>query len=258
MQPPVFEYIPVLGASGTVKIKVLRIVGLDTRHSSTNNDHGRLYAAVTGTISAPAVDLYCDTALTQKVATGTGAVGAIIALAAVNSSGITGLVIVEFFTAADSGLVILASLATDEDVLLDATSCASLPGFNPIYGLAYLHAQAMRRIMTSSLPAAVPYLYGATGLAAFVPQSARGIDVPDISKLASADQLRMAQADLVKALSGKQQEHIPEFAALAKAAMESFAADMAEIGEANRKEPEAAAQEQSSFLGPSFGTFSRG
>lgn len=255
MPAPVFEYVPVFGDPNKGTVRVASLAGVSTKHGAKHNDRGRLY----GTLTKPAADytlsLYSDLARTQKVAEGTvAALGTWFDLAAQNASGISGRAVVDAYGADDTTILVLPTFATDRDVLIDAASCSKMPGWEGAWGLSDLHAQAVREILTSAIPAKLPHLCGGSGLASFVPHLA-GSTLPDLTKLANVDHLRLAQAALVKALSAEQREHLEEFAAIAAAARQRYEDLMDGLAAANKPEEDEAAGEESGGLG--VGTWTR-
>lgn len=254
MPAPVFEYVPVFGDAGKATVRVASITGLSTKHGTKTNDRGRLYGKATKVAADHVLALYSDFARTAKVAEGTVATtGTWFNLVAANASGITGRAIFDSYGSDDDSVLVVATFATDRDVLIDQISCANMPGYDGIWALSDLHAQAMRELLTSAIPAKLPHLSGGKGLASFVPLA--GSTLPDLKQLANIDHLRLAQAALVKALSAEQREHLEEFAAIAAAARARYEDLMDQLAEANQAEVEKAGEEDG---GMSTATWTRG
>jgi hypothetical protein len=250
MSVPAFEYVPILPATSAVQVAMLS--GLSTRHGSTFSDRGRLY----GTLSGLTLTLYSSPAKSTPVLTGTAsAAGSYFDLSPASGSGMTGRAILTA-SGTETNLVVVPTFAVDEDVMLSATAAAKLPGYDSTYGLAHLHAQAMRQIVASSLPAAMPWLFGGSGAGAFVPHLT-GIRLPDLSRLANIDQLRRAQAELTKGLSARESEHVAEFAAIMEQCLQRFDDLMKAAAAANPQEQTAAQAGQAQTAGISVGSWSR-
>jgi hypothetical protein len=254
---PVFEYVPTLCDAAKATVRVLSIVGLSTKHDAVTSDRGRLYGAISG---GNTLNLYADALQggSSLVLTGVAAaIGSIFPLTAANGSGMSGRAIIDAYSGDDASIVVLPTFATDPDVRREVHTAQQLPAYHAAWGLAYFHADAMRTILTSALPAELPHLYGKTGLSAFVPQ-ASAATLPDLRLLANADQLRLAQANLTEALSCKQSIHIPSFRDMYNEAMARFDAGMAALKAANVQEQVAAVAEQAEDLsGISVSSFSR-
>lgn len=240
MAEPVFEYVLILGGDrAKAHLKVAFLAGISTAHDSADTDNGRLYASVTRPGGVYTLDVYSSRTRSgpSRVLTGTApALREYFDLEAANDSGMSGRAWLEDYAADDNGVILVPTFATDRDVYAGAEAAAAMPGYDDGYGLAYFHAMAVRDILTSELPRQVPNLFGGDGLAEFVPQGPEGPELPDLRDLgANVDQLRVAQATLVKALSAEQAEHVEQFAAMAKAARGRFDAAMKQLGEANTK-----------------------
>lgn len=255
---PVFEYIPIFGDTSKAELAVVSISGISTKHDDTHTDRGRLYGSITGGGSYT-LNIYSSVTRDSGslVLSGTvGAVGQYFNLTAQNTSGMTARALIKSYTADDAGLIFIPTFAVDIDVMISASACATMPGYDATYGLAYFHAMAMREILTTSLPGVLPNLFGGKGLASFVPTSS-GIELPDLTRLANIDQLRVAQSDLVKGLSARDQEHTAEFAAMMKAAFARFDATMKNIGMINKAEDIAEKGEEAEASGVSVAPWSR-
>lgn len=255
---PTFRYIPVLGNLAKCDLRVVQVDALSTKHDNTNSDGGALYASVVGG-SGIAVNLYADPLRTRLVLSGAaGDVGQYATLTAQSGSGLSGRAYVASYAQDDSDIVVLASFATDVDVMFSQASCQGLagPAYDTTYGLAALHAQAMREILASALPAAVPHLFGKEGLAPYVPGQV-GPAIPDLRKMANVGQLRQAAGALAKAITAEQQEHLADMAAIAVAARARYVAIMQAVAAANVEEAEEAKQETSN-ISVGLGSWSRG
>jgi hypothetical protein len=261
---PSFTYIPIVQDLAACDVQVAALAGISTLHGSTDTDEGRLYADVSLSGSTATLSIYSVPFLAPGtgdpdalVAQGSGELGSYFLLSEQNTSGISGRAIVNAVTASPSSLILIPTFATDPDVLLSADEVEALPGFDSGYGLAFLHALAMKQLIASDLPARLPHLFPTkSGLSAFVPgrPDAR---LTSITSLANPDQLRLAQASLVKALAAEQSEHQQEFADMAKAARARYTAILGEIVDANPKEDEEAAQDASN-ISITTSTYSRG
>jgi len=257
MNAPAYEYVPVLGSVGNATVRALRIVGLSTIHGDAFSDRGRLYASLAGPAGSYTLTLYADAAHTQPVSAGSVAsLGTTFNLAATGGRAITGRAIVDAYTADEPNLLLMPTFAVDEDVQVIPQTAASLPGYDGQWGLGFFQARAARRIMAQDLPAKAPYLYGGGALAGMLPETGFG-KLPDLSTIANVDQLREAQAWLVKFLCGMESAHVQEMRDLAKACMEAYQACMDEVAEANRHEREAGFKEQAQTESLSFGVFTR-
>jgi hypothetical protein len=159
-----------------------------------------------------------------------------------------GQAILRSHTADYRGLILVPTFATDVDVYTSPSASASLPGYDAEYGLAYLHAQAMREIMTTGLPGAVPALFGGDGLATFVPTDVDA-ELPDLRQIASVDNLRVAQVNLVKALGAEQAEGVEGWMKVAENARKRYDAVMERLAALNTKDEEEAAEELESSGG---------
>lgn len=254
---PTFEYIPIIGDTTKATLRVVSIDGLTTRHNTSASDRGRLYASLTRSGGTYTLSVYKDARRTSKVMEGTtNATGQYFDLVAENESGLSGRAWIGSYFANDMSIVLMPTFAVDIDVLLSDTATAGLPGWDPEYGLAMLHATAMRQILTDALPAAVPNLYRAAGgIAGFVPNSP-DIQLPNIRLIANPDQLRVAQGSLVKALAAEQAEHLAEFREVAEAARARFVQAMTSLSLANA--PKEDEEESESDGGVSFGSWRRG
>ena len=259
MAGPTFEYIAVVGDKDKAHVKVVSLSGVSTKHGDTKTDRGRLYGSVTKSGLVHTLSLYSDVSKTSDklVAQGTTSdLQAYFDLAVQNASGITGRAWLENYAADYTGLVVVVSFAVDGDVITQQAYAQALggPAYDATYGLGYLHAEAQRRLVCGSLPAAVPHLFGGLGVAAFVPQFG-GVELPDLRTIASVDLLREAQSELVKAKAAQEQEHLEEMAVIAKAAGERFDGIMKDLKAAN-----APAEEKAEVFTPgvSTSTWTRG
>lgn len=258
MAGPSYEYVPILGATGAT-LRVVSIDGISTKHGDTKTDRGRLYAKVTKPGSYQ-LDVYSrfTRQAGELVMTGTVAtLATYFDLAAANTSGMTGQAIVDSYSADDSGIVLLPTFAVDHDVLIGTTDIAAMPGYDATYGLGYFHAQAMRQILAADLPRATPHLFGGVGLAAFVP-TAVAASMPLLSTIANADQLRVAQASLVKALSAEQAEHLVEWRDIAAAARSRYEGAINNLAEANLKDEDEGDETDANVSSLSKSTYVRG
>lgn len=255
---PTFEYIPVLGTIAGTTLRIASISGISTIHGDQFTDRGRLYGTLTFTFPTYTVNLYSDVSRDDGslVLSGTTtALQSYFEMSAQNGSQLSGRAWIDAYLSDDLQIVALPTFAVDVDVLKVAGQCQLFGSYDARYGLGYFHADAMRKIMTSDLPAAVPHLFGMTGLAAFVPQTS--VAMPDLRTIANADQLREAQAALVKALAAEDSEQAPAMQEISRMARQRYAEAMANLKAANVQETVAAAQEKATDLGFSFGNFRR-
>lgn len=255
--PPSFRFIPIFGDSSKATLRLVRVDGLSTIGGDAYSDSGVLYVSIVGAV----VTAYADMYRTVPVLQGTSAaLGTPFALSAVGGSGLSGQAIMEAYTTDDADVVALVSLAIDPDVQLSPAIAATMPGYDPAYGLAFLHAIAQRDILCTHLPARVPHLYPTkVGINQFTPGQRSSIDIPDLRKISGAGQLREAQAAMVKARSYQQNEHLEEAAAVASAASQRFMDIMKAIAEANVLEFEAKITEEADWSGSvSFTQMTRG
>jgi hypothetical protein len=261
---PVFDYVPIIQDTAACEVQVTSLTGVSTKHGESDSDMGRLYGEVSLSGSTATLKLYSlpfaaaiGGNADALVAQGSGAIGSYFTLSQQNSSGVGGRALVKSCAVSPSQLILIPTFAIDQDVLINERECSQLPGYSEEYGLAFLHALAMKQLVASVLPARLPHLHpGHTGLAAFVPNDASA-KLIDLRTLANPDQLRIAQAALVKAMACEQSEHLAEFAEMAKLCRARLAEVIEELAEANAKEAEEAEQ-TASDLGITFGTFTRG
>jgi hypothetical protein len=168
--------------------------------------------------------------------------------------------------------VAFPSFSDDGDIDPDPGRLQFLPGYDTgelpgmvdpysARGLAVHHAAAMRQLVTTYLPAAIPHLFGGLGLAALVPMGRVPAPFPDLRKLANVDQLREAQAQLALSLAAGRNRHLAEFRDMETAARERFRELMTEIGLANAPAEERASETTGGggdmSGGVSFGTWIR-
>lgn len=255
---PSFRYIPVLGNKALCDLQITELAGISTRQASPcYTDSGTLYAKLQQADGAYTISLFADIARSRLVCSGSGDITTPFALSAQNGSGITGIAYLASYTADDTGIVVIPTFAVDVDVMISTQACQWLAGslYDAAFGLAELHAQAMREIMGSSLPAMVPDLFGHEGLAPYVPGQV-GPDIPDIRQIAGVGQLKQAQGALVKALAAEQHEHLEEMAAIAVNARKRYERIMEDIRDANIEEEEEKKQEVSN-VSAGFGQMRR-
>lgn len=256
MALPIFDIVPIIQSRDGIRIGIVTVAGVSTSHSSTNTDAGRLYFDIVRIIDGYRLDLFSDYARSDGslVVTGeVGDVGQFFALDAANGSGVTGRARLEGGGDPASGIAIV-SFATDVDILKSQGDTARFPGYDPTYGLAAFHSAAMRQILTSDLPAALPQLYRNSNLSAFAPM-AQGSELPDLSRIQNAEALRAAQANLVKALSAQEAEHTQEFSDIAAAARARYVEALKTLTEANTAATEVATEVAAAIQ---FGSFVRG
>jgi hypothetical protein len=234
---PVFDYIPVIGDRNAAHLRVITVSGVSTKHDSTHTQAGRMFGRITpdfpevGRFVLEVFNDFGRAALSRILYGEATEPGTPFSLIPDNGSGLTARAIIKDESRVVNDFVMVVSFATDSDVL-DAAAAARMPGFDPAYGLAVFHAQAMRTILASHLPEAVPHLYVGKNVSAFVPlQSAD--QLPDITTIRNADTLRTVQADMVKALSAQRAEHLEEFAEMAALARERVSSNLASIRNAN-------------------------
>lgn len=257
MAIPVFDVVPIIQRRDGIRIGIVTVAGVSTKHDSADTDNGRIYA---DTVNAGGgswrLDLYSDFARSpgSLIARGTApAVGQYFALAEQNASGVTGRARLEGSGTATYPAILLPTFAVDADVYRSPADAAAMPGYDPDYGLASFHAAAMRQILTSDLPSVAPDLYRGSTLSAFVPLDVAA-ELPDLQKVQSSESLRNAQADLVKALSTQESEHLDEWADVAAAARERYALALRTFGAANAPK---AQDTKAAATGIRFGYFTR-
>ena len=257
MAIPVFDVVPIIQNRGGIRIGIVTVAGVSTKHDSGDTDNGRLYAdTVNAGGGAWRVDLFSDYLRSpgSLVARGTAAaIGQYFALAEQNGSGVTGRMRLDGTGNATFPAIIIVSFAVDADVYKSAGDAAAMPGYDEDYGLASFHAAAMRQILTSDLPSVAPDLFRGSTLSAFVPLDTAA-ELPDLQKVQSPESLRNAQADLVKALSTQESEHLDEWADVAAAARERYALALRTFGAANAPK---AADTKAAATGIRFGSFTR-
>lgn len=235
---PVFDYVPIIQDKAKAELGVVSIIGLSTKHGAATHDRGRLYATVTFASGTYTVSFYANAGRTTLVARGTtAALNAYFDLTAQGGSGISGKAWISAYSRDSSDIILVPTFAVDADVDPRPGAVAAAPGYDEDFGLAFLHAQAMKEILANDLPAQIPHLFGGTGISGFVPGQP-GLKLPELSKIANVDGLRVAQGSLVKAMSFETQEHLEESAAVAKQARDRYDTQMARVGEANTVEKE--------------------
>jgi hypothetical protein len=235
---PKFDVVPIIQDRSGVYIGFATVTGVSTKHDSADTDNGRIYFNVLQAGAEYIVTLFSDPtyAAGSEIASGSGAIGELFSLAEENASGVTGRVRLDGVGSTANG-IILPTFALDVDVFKSQGDAAAMPGYDPDYGLAIFHAAAMRRLLTSDLPSALPDLYRNSGLSAFVPLGA-GAQLPDLSAIESPEAIRDAQANLVKSLSAQESEHLEEFADIADAARARFVTALAAFKAANAPKAE--------------------
>jgi hypothetical protein len=255
---PIFDVVPIIQSRDGIRIGVVTVAGVSTAHNSSHTDNGKMYADIVAVGGGSyRLDLWSDYARGggSLVARGTApAVGQYFAIAEQNASGITGRARLDGEGAPVASPIVVVSFAVDADLFKEQNDAASLPGYDTTFGLAAFHAAAMRRLLTSDLPSAVPELFRGKKLAAFTPL-ALGTEFPDLSQIQNPESLRDAQANLVKSLSAQEAEHLEEFRELAELARERFAAAIGAFRSANAPAVEAVATANNAI---SFGTWRRG
>ena len=256
---PVFEYVPTFSAGAVSPVQIVNVAGLSTAHSSTSSDRGRLYGSLTAVDGGFALTMYADRGMSDGSAVLAGEASSIATyfdLGSVNASGMSGRAYLSTFAGSDDTIVAVPTFAVDPDVVLLQAAAAQTPGWNASYGFGYVHAQAVRQMLTADLPSVLPDLYaGKAGLAPFVP-GVPGSDLPDLRQLANVDQLRGAQSMLVKRLAALQSEYLLEWANVADRAGQRYMAMMTAIAKASVLQREATEAEQSGES-VTFGGFSR-
>jgi hypothetical protein len=261
MNEPIFSFIPIVIENRDAVDRVtLTLRGVSTRHESRNTDQGRLY----GTISADGpdfkVELFndADKPAESLVASGTAlAAGGVFALAEANGSRVHGTGKLGSVTASalPASIVAIVSFAVDADVISSGDECENFPGYDSEFGFAFFHAQAMKTILASDLPAVAPQLYKAAPISTFVPISAGNL--PDVTAIANPDALRVAQGDLVRWLSTKQKAYLEEWKDIAAQAASDYELAMVKIKDVNAPAESDAASETPAG-GVTFGDFTRG
>jgi hypothetical protein len=252
---PKFDVVPIIQDRSGVFIGFATIAGLSTKHDSTDTDNGRIYFNVLQAGGEYVVTLFNDPTylVGSEIASGSGTIGNLFQLAEENASGVTARIRLDGAGASANGIII-PTFALDVDVFKNQNDAAAMPGYDPDYGLAMFHAAAMRRIMTSDLPSALPDLYRNSGLSAFVPLGS-AVTLPDLSTIESPEALRDAQANLVKSLSAQESEHLEAFAEMADAARARFVTALAAFKAANAPKAEEKAATANTI---SMGYFIRG
>jgi hypothetical protein len=236
-----FDVIPIIQDGTGVRIAAVTLAGVSTAHDATDTDNGRMYGVITPEEPGYRLDVYSSIDQTPGSMLASGAVDTVdkgFVLQSAGESGVTGRARLTGSGAQIAPAILLVSFALDVDVMKSAEQLATMPGYDPVYGLAAFHASAMRQMMLSDLPSAVPGLFAGLKQSPFVPL--RGTEYPDLTKLESPDALREAQAALVKAMSAEELEHTAEFADMASAARERYTSLIATIRESNQP-PQAAA-----------------
>lgn len=255
---PAFDTIPIIQNRTGIRLGFIVVSGVSTQHSSTHTDNGVLYAAITHNVNGSyTLRLYSDFAQSPEsevLASGEISLGAIFDLASVNDSDLTGRARLDGNGTIVNPAIVIVTFATDVDVFRDASRAAAMPGYDVEYGLASFHAAAMRQILTSDLPAALPGIYRSRKISSFVPLSV-GAELPDLTEIETPEALRDAQAMLVKAKSATEADHTEEFAEMARLAMENYRQEMADVKDANAP---AEVEQQEQTGGIQFGVFTRG
>lgn len=258
MAIPVFDVVPIIQNRNGIRIGIVTVAGVSTKHDSAHTDNGRMYAdTVNAGGGAWRLDLFSDFARSpgSLIARGTApAVGQYFALDEQNGSGVTGRARLDGSGNATYPAVVIPTFAVDADVYKNPDHAAAMPGYDETYGLALFHAAAMRQILTSDLPSVSPDLYRGSTISAFVPMDVAA-ELPDLQRVQSSESLRAAQADLVKALSTQESEHLQEWEDVAALARERYAAALRTFAAANAPK---AAEVKAAATGISFGTFIRG
>jgi hypothetical protein len=258
-----FVYVPVFADAG-LDIRFAFVKGLSTRREDGHTDRGRMYGLITPSGADAVVTLHSayDRAADSLQAQGTITAADVAAGNWVDlvdlSQGARVKLAAMPTTAAARKFLIVPTFATDLDVDPDPDVCAAFPGYGGVWGLAMWHAAAMREIMTVGLPSRIPHLFGELGMAAMVPMEEAEIRIPDLRKLASVDSLRIAQANLVKALSAESLYHQDEWRQIADAARARYEKIMDDLGLANAPREETAAEAAPDNSGIGFGTWNRG
>jgi hypothetical protein len=246
-----FTAIPIIQDRAGVRLSYATVAGVSTKHGANSTDSGKLYGTIVDDgAGAYHLDLFADfakSAPSKRLTSAPAALGTYFDLTEVNASGMTGRARIDGAGALASPLLIL-SFATDLDVFKDQARAATMPSYDPTYGLAAFHADAMRRILLNDLPAAIPELFRTLKISAFVPASA-GAELPDLTKLESAESLRSAQGDLVRALAAAEANYVEEFAEIERMARAAYAEDMRSIAAANAPESEDVATQVNSGFG---------
>lgn len=251
IEVPVFEHVPIVIDRDKADVTLATIEGLSTKHGVSLSDRGRLYIHVDRDGDDYRVRVYSDAIRTSLILAGsTASLDTYFDLDAQNASGMSGRAVVTSYTGEAFG-VLIPTFAVDSDVVIQPAAAETLPGFDAVYGLAFVHAQQQRAILLGELPAAVPHLFESGSLAAFVP-NADDVSLPDLTKIANVDLLRVAQANLVKAAAAEQHEHLEEFADIAAKARARFDEIMARLKAANPSPSEQADQVASTFEAHTF------
>lgn len=255
---PTFEYVSVFSNASAGALSVTAVSGLSTRHDATTSDRGRLYGVMNLSAGVYGLTLYSDRVRTAAVLAGTtSGLGTEFALAGANGSGLSGYARIDSYVADDNTVVAIPTFAVDADVLVNSSACARLPGFDPRFGMAYFHAQAVRQMLSADLPAYLPNLYASkSGISGYVPGFGV-VPMPDLTGLANVDHLRMAQSALVKYRSAVEAEHTAEYADMAKLEMERYIKLLEAMRTLSILETEAA-DEEAATESVSFGMFRAG
>lgn len=279
-----FEYIPVISKESELIIRFAAIrnlstVGAGSGAGTGSTDRGRMFGKVDLSGDTLTISLYKDVArsveickatataddIGEWVEMGTGAQGTHDESARVMVVSLPG------DGDRSANFICFPSFADDADVYPDPNSVAALPGYDTgaeggsepdlARGLAIYHAKAVKQILTTSLPSAIPHLFGGGALSALVPMDESEISFPDIREIANVDSLREAQAQLVLAMAAGANRHLREYADIADAARERFNELIEEIRAANEPDDTDAADDDEALPGHgglSFGTFNRG
>ena len=195
-----FEYAFAYEDRGQVHTSRWLLDGISTKAGASNVKDGRLWAKFTLAGAVVAVDLYkdpgCDAV--DKVASGNAdvtdidAAAVMCSLAEANSSGISGELYFETYTADPPGAVeVLVCLCTDTDLADEHAGLADLPIYNSALGMARYCAVATRKVL---LLASQRYGHELGGFGApehrYRAAASRG--TPDFRRLANPDQLKDA------------------------------------------------------------------
>jgi len=235
---PVFDFIPIIQESGKVRLRVVVLSGVSTRHESPSTRDGKIFARITP--NWPVQDQFTFEGFTDPARLPADRVlygvalnaGEQFELVEDNSSGMSGKAIIDDGTREVVNPILIVSFATDEDVFGSYRFAQGMPGYDSSYGLAAYHARAMRQILTSILPEAVPQFYAGKTLSAFEPLASAD-ELPELGLIRNPAALEKLQADLVKQLSAEEAENTEEFADMADKARQRVAAGLKSIALAN-------------------------
>jgi hypothetical protein len=239
MAAPVFDYIPIIQDTGKVFLRAIVVTGYSTKVGDESSLDGRLYCRITPGIGIYTVEVFEDSSFDVDGLLMSGEIestGSWFNLDEQNTSGLTGRAILGEGSNEVSESVAIVTFATDSDIMSKAGEISAFPGYDSEYGLAYFHAQAMRILLTSFLPQAIPHLFIGKNLSAFLPLTSV-LSLPDITKIRNPAALERVQADLVKELSATQREYLDEWAAMATGARGRIKEYLASIKEENPAPP---------------------